>query len=493
MAIQFPQFNRISFDEANPFLTGMQKTQDLRTALINNQINQAKAQYALPMAEQDLQKAKLINEFYPQLQKSLIGLQGAEAGLAGSEASKNQFMTANPQYISPEGALMTLALNKQRGVSGGGSYSTSQPTIQPGLQGQATQGIGDSSGYSYDKNGNNIVASPQEVNDILNRHSQSNTVSQLSSSIANAQQNQGQPLQSQYSPDAFAFNPPNLPSPTGNQTADNMYFKHYGMSPVVQAQLELSKTQAQKYQDQNIERNKQFNNEAQFANQSTIDAHKFLDALDRSTSLERGAIGGKGPAVRDAAQEMDAYGNNMAASATKLFDEGRAVHKSDIELQQSAKPNRKQNKDVSFDLAQGVIAKNDRLKERQQFYAQGTQLGLKPEIMDAMFNRFETERPYIDPITKIPNDSYKGTSKDYLKPEAVNAFLNGSTYNPANQKSLDDQNWTAKDLKAVTKWAKDHNVDPAGYSKQQLFKIAQNEKIPMSKLKMEFRKMGAPI
>ena len=342
-----------------------------------------------------------------------------------------------------------------------------------------------------------VVQMPQNVVNQLGGgggQSPASTIGNSSPGASNGQQPpqaQGaQYSQAQYHPDALAYNPPNLQSPTGNPGLDPLYYKKFGMSPIVQAQMDLAKSQTEKYQTQNIDRNKEFNNQAVFSNESTLNAHKFLDALDRSRAVERGVLGGRAPAASNAAQEMDTYGANMAAAATKLFQGNNAVHAADIELQQMAKPNRTQNKEVSFDLAQGVIAKNDRMKEKQQFYGYGTQLGLKPEIMDSMWNKYETDRPYIDTDTKMPNDAFKGTWRDYLNPEAVNEFLQGKDFMFPNQKPLENANWNDKDLKKVKTWAKKNHHDPKDFSKMNLYKLAKSEHKNLAQLKQEFHALG---
>lgn len=508
MAIQFPDFQRISFDEANPLMKGMsqgqqfmqnllQFPQELQSKILANEIAKVQAKYAEPNAQASLTTAQQHNQFDPRIWESEIGLRGAQAGklgeetkwygreagariglqgeqagLANSEAQKNRFLTKNPQYISPEGMMMTQAIEQQ----------------QRAAQQQSPQGQGQQQPP--------IIQMPPNVVASLQGGGQASPASTIGNSSPGQQSqmphpNGAQYSQTQYNPDALAFNPPSLQSPTGNPALDNLYYKKFGMSPVVQAQLDLSKAQAEKYQQQNTERNKEFNNQSVFANESTLNAHKFLDALDRSYAAERGAVGGRVPAITNAAMDMEAASNSMAGINAQLFQGGNAVHQSDIELAQMSKANRAQNKDVSFDLAQGTIAKNDRMKEKQQFYATGTQLKLKPEIMDAMWNKYETDRPYFNTDTHMPNDAYKGTWRDYLNPEAVNEFLQGKDYMFPNQKVLENSNWKPKDLTQIKTWAKKNNLDPKDFSKKNLYKLAKSEKITLAQLKQELRARGA--
>jgi hypothetical protein len=413
-------------------------------------------------------------KYYGRDIESQMALRAAQGGLAGSETEKNRFLVQNPQYISAEGALIGEAMKQSQANQGGQGGQQSQsygsqgqsgiPAGAPSQMPQAGQPSAPAGGQMASQGGQ-----PQAAG------------------------NQLQPTvdSQRYNPNALAFNPPSLQSPTGNPALDNMYYKKFGMSPVVQAELELSQNQAKLYQDANLKQNTENRQQAILANQSTIDAHKFLDALDRSRSIETGAIAGRGLAVSNAAQEMESAGANMVTSAAKLFQNQGAVHAADIDLQNMAKPSRRQNKDVSFDLAQGIIAKNNRVKERQQFDAYGTQLNIKPEIRDALFSQYETERPYINTETKMPNDAYNGTWKEYLTPEAVNAYIAGINYTPSSQAVLQGMNWSKSDLKNIKSWAARNRLDASDFEKKNLYKLAKNENMTLSQLKSWLMSRGA--
>lgn len=98
MPIQFPDFGRISFDEANPLLMGMargqnlaqnfmQFPQDLQHKILANKIAEAQAQYAMPMQQQKLIGLQQANQYNPRLWESEIGLRGAQTGKLGKETS----------------------------------------------------------------------------------------------------------------------------------------------------------------------------------------------------------------------------------------------------------------------------------------------------------------------------------------------------------------------------------------------------------------------
>src|SRR5260221_13754567 len=96
MPIQFPDFQRISFDEANPMLMGMAKgqnlmqnfmqfPQDLQAKILANEIAKVQAKYAEPMAQGGLTKLLQENEYNPQRWKAEMALQGAQTGKLGKE------------------------------------------------------------------------------------------------------------------------------------------------------------------------------------------------------------------------------------------------------------------------------------------------------------------------------------------------------------------------------------------------------------------------
>lgn len=89
--------------------------QELRQAQLENMIKQVQANFAQPFAEQDLQKAKLYNQYYAPDIQSQIGLRGAQAGLAGSETQKNKYLLEHPGLMGGDAAkeiqsLMDLGL-----------------------------------------------------------------------------------------------------------------------------------------------------------------------------------------------------------------------------------------------------------------------------------------------------------------------------------------------------------------------------------------------
>ena len=103
MPIQFPDFQRISYDEANPLMKGMNQgqeymqnllkfPQDLQQKILANEISKVQAKYAEPNSAAALKTAQQHNMFDPRIWESEISLRGQQGNLAGSEASKNRFL-----------------------------------------------------------------------------------------------------------------------------------------------------------------------------------------------------------------------------------------------------------------------------------------------------------------------------------------------------------------------------------------------------------------
>lgn len=95
----------------------------------------------------------------------------------GGQSSPEQWppqqqMPSNPFAQQPN--LSAQDRNAMANMQPGDSY------VIPRNQGSPTQGAGENSGYSYDQNGNNVVASPQEISAAANRsqYSAQNTPSE---------------------------------------------------------------------------------------------------------------------------------------------------------------------------------------------------------------------------------------------------------------------------------------------------------------------------
>lgn len=183
MPIQFPDFNRISFDEANPYLTGVGKGQDmmqkflqfpqeLQKQILANQIASVNAKYAEPMAKGNLTKLNLENEWTPKLNQSTIGLQGAQAGQAGAQAKYLGSETSGKNIENEQSALILNMLKKSIGeqqASRNGAQSSPSMSGQVGQPQQ--QGIQSSNQTQQPFNNSiyGIETPPVTPDDIINK------------------------------------------------------------------------------------------------------------------------------------------------------------------------------------------------------------------------------------------------------------------------------------------------------------------------------------
>lgn len=130
MAIQFPDFQRISFDEANPWLEGAERSQqmmklsqqmmqsgqmfpqDLQAKILANQIAKVQAKYAEPVAQADLQKTNLFNKYYGRDIESQIGLRGSQGQNLEAETKKINYMLQHPGFMGGDETKSMEALRQ---------------------------------------------------------------------------------------------------------------------------------------------------------------------------------------------------------------------------------------------------------------------------------------------------------------------------------------------------------------------------------------------
>lgn len=140
MGIQFPDFQRISFDEANPMLVGAERgqkfmqnaiqfPQDMQTKILANQIAQVQAKYADPMAKEGLTAAQQANQWNPKIWGSEIGLRGAQATNLGAETDKTRYMLQHPGFLGGEETKSMEAL-RQMGLVNAQYQQIIQPQPQ---------------------------------------------------------------------------------------------------------------------------------------------------------------------------------------------------------------------------------------------------------------------------------------------------------------------------------------------------------------------------
>jgi hypothetical protein len=159
-----PQFNPLSFDQANPLIAGLLKGQQFGQSMqqfpLKQEILKTKAQYAPLTAQADAaSKLAYANLMGPQFLAKLMGNTDILANIPANE--RNDALKLLLQSGTGQGTGQTALANPylkqhlQQNNNGNGMSQNGQTSNS-------------SAGYAYDNNGNNIIASPQEQTAIAN-------------------------------------------------------------------------------------------------------------------------------------------------------------------------------------------------------------------------------------------------------------------------------------------------------------------------------------
>jgi hypothetical protein len=224
-------FQPLSFQQASPYVTGMQAGTSIAT---QNMAQQLAAQQAQQMAIQ--------NRYLPQQLQSQLGLQGAQTqnvqaqtasvpyqnkltqaqtGLVGTEAAKNQFLVNNPGFMVPgmAGQLAGLAWLEKN-----------DPSLFSSMMG-SSGGAGGMPNNAASAGTAGGAYSPDMITQALMSQSPQNGAPSTASLLAGGQQ-QGLPGGIPYSPQAImqalGQQPQNMPG--GGMSADGSQQMPMGMS-----------------------------------------------------------------------------------------------------------------------------------------------------------------------------------------------------------------------------------------------------------------------
>jgi hypothetical protein len=472
MPIQFPDWPHLSFAEANPWLTGAQAgmnmleqgqkfgqsqqlfPEQLKEAQLMNALKQVQAQYAKPMAEQGLLKAKQENQWYVPNVQSEIALRGAQtkqaqagAGLTGEQAKQLQYFS-KVGYPTEEMRTLSYLQNGGQGQPGNASMNA-QTTPSFGQQPQAETGA------------------PQQG---------------MTENLIKQRQNQA--LDNQI----YAGNAP----PSTNTT---------GMSPLASAYIQ------RKYPDPNFEFNQnkavedyKSNNSAimelqkEYAKESTaaqqlVPTYNKLENLYNNITTAKGRLGGKFPAFSPEASEFDKLIQEVVNANAKLLGGGR-VFGYDFTASSGAKASRDLPEDAFIGLTTFGKSKAEDALEHQAFLSAGgapqrNGLPVRSGLLEQAWNNYKLHRPSMnfEPGEFYVNNAYQNTWKDYLTPEALRSIAETGDYLPLNQNALKSMNIKARDIGTFHSALK--KIDPK-ISKLHAIKVFENPDILSDK---EFNKI----
>lgn len=426
MPIQFPDFQRISFDEANPWLVGaergqkymqsaMQFPQDLQSKILANQIAQVQAKYAEPMAAQGLTKAKQENEWNPKIWQSEIGLRGAQTGLTNQQsqwygkktASDIALQNAQTQQASIEAQQNQLKLNylkAQLGNAAGTGGGNAPMGEGGGIGGYPIQG----GGSAQPMPGGAGAAAPQ----------------------AQAGQQQ-QPAQSTI----YGIQTPQL---TQTDIFNKMMLGMDTFTPKMQnakAQQQDQYTQYQKTIAQSIQ-------EANAANQMNQAISVFNHAMDGS--FYKGSRLGHAPSSGmlsppgDLSPEQTADRSAMQmlpAAIETLKDAMGTARFSNLDMNMAGKMkfDRTMTDDARATQTQWVNGVNDRIMEKSKFYSSlgNPQSGAKKTDSDLLWAAYQQDFPLISSDGKAFQGSNLGNWPLYTTPKAIASIQATGTYSPS--------------------------------------------------------------
>lgn len=417
MPIQFPDFQRISFDEANPLLAGMKQgqsmmqsnmmfPQDLQAKILANQIEQVKAQYAQPMAAQDLTKAQQANLWNPKIWQSEIGLRGAQAGLAGQEA----------KYYGPK-ANAEIALQQAQAGQFGAETAQKKLMLQF-LQQRLGQGASPAAGGTAVAGSSGGVPSGQPS-------SQGGTASDTQ----------------QAAPSTNSMYGIDIPQPTADDIANKHFFGTDTFSPRQKNSSEMVMDQYKKFQDQVASSIKGAKDATDFTQLISI----FNNAMDHSGY--KGQSWGAQPSSgwRTLATPWHDYSNEQIAdnmanqmlpkAIGQLHDAMGNARFSNLDMNAATKLkfNREMNDDTRKLQTQWIGAVNNRMQEQAKFYTlmKNPHLGITNTDADMLWQQYQQNFPLMSEDGKSVQHDNLGNWPLYTTPKAIASIKATGSYTPS--------------------------------------------------------------
>lgn len=450
MPINAMYFQPETFQQANPFLSGMQAgqglfqgMQDARTRQLQANALQAQLPFVAPEAQQQLQAAKLANA----LQQNTLNFapQMSAADLAQKQAQ--------PQLTLAQAAAQR-ALPGLYGAEGASDYANAaRAQVEANLRRQQTP-------FLVQQEQEKLYQDP-----ILSRMYQvglANQTGAIPSSSMNmlglGNQSGVQPgTQSNYRSlptyaNGFSLANPNLPNNaltapktyTGD-SAQNYYAFGTPYSPLQMAQLkgqaeETGKTGVTSWNDAQAEAQK----DSDIANTTIPLLNQFNDSYKKSTYT--GKLAGV-PVTGFASllsgntsneQAADNASQNIAAAVAKLIAGGRVTNY-EMQYINNLKPNRYMSPQTAQMASDFLKSKMQQLGEQQNFLNAARNAGVDVQTAQTLWQNYRNQRNPYDFNNRRVNTNFQGTWKDYLSPQAINAAQTGQNYVPLPKFSSDSK------------------------------------------------------
>ncbi len=440
MAVDY--FQPLSFQQANPLLSGIQAGQQIYGQGVQNR-------YMAPLLSQQLQSQQLQNamrqiqnQYLPQQLQSGIGLTQAQTGLAGAQArdalARAGFTGAQTNLLQQE-----TPYDVQKAAMG--VYT--DPILSRAAQAQTAAQTGAVSPAVLSMLGMGQQQSQQQPAD--------QTAPQTPGGLS--QTDTGTPISwtgMQPQPTAMT---PGLPSQgaltpgTAPQAFTGTPGQNWLMfgSPINPFQMAAMKQQATSGVDLY---NAAQTTAAKDANDATtmnkyID--QFNDAYGKSTykGVRLGTMPTRGlfapPGNLQNEVNADNAAQNMQAIMVKLLGSGKITNQ-ELGFAGNLKINRAMPQQSVQELSDFMKAKNNQIMEQQQFLNAAKNQGVDVQTANTLWNRYINQRPVYDFQSRSANDNFQGSYNDYLTPQAVNAARSGQAYVPIPQNfrnAAEKQHW----------------------------------------------------
>lgn len=444
MAIDY--FQPLSFQQANPLLSGIQAGQGIYQQGVMNK-------YLAPSLQQQLQTQTLQNamqqiknQYLPQTLQSDIGLTQAQTGLAGAQAKG---ALANAGYIGAQ--TNRFQQETPYDVQKAMISPYTDPMLSRGAQGQLAAQTG---------------AVPQSLLSMLNLRKQqpmdqsqqqpdqsdqsqapggltqtdSGTPISWSGMQQQPQQMGTQPQQIGMQSSQPGMTPGTAPQVFSGTPGQNWLMFGSPINPFQSAAMMQQATSGvTQWQDAQ-------NNAAQAstaANDTDKALEQFKNAYDKATY--RGPLAGKMAAPLRGSNEQ--LTDSAAATLQLAMVKAQGFNKftnMESQIVGSSKPNRLMSPGAIDQLYSFLKAKNSQTEEMPQFYQASQNAGLDRQTSDALWQNYINQRPVYDFKSNSANTNFRGSFNDYLTPQAVNALKSGQPYVPIPQNfnnSVQKQNW----------------------------------------------------
>lgn len=439
MALPIDYFQPETFAQANPFIAGFGAGQDLigqglqnQGAQYANQIASVNAQYAQPMAQQNLLNSQLNNQilqpqaqYAPQMTLADLALKqempkyyGALSGEAGSRAAMNFAQTNILKQQTPYLVQKAQAdvysdpmLTRANQMAMAQQAAQSNPNLAQGL---GMMGLGNQGGFGGQQM---PMASPAAMG------------AGMSTGM----------MQPRIQPNTM--NAPRMMS--GNPMQNYLMFGS-PLSPYMQMQLQAygkgldtqQTAQANDYSKQLDEASQS----AKTSNQISTIVKQFQDGYQNTNLV--GAALGHIPAITNEAQQTDNAARQLQALSAKDLNPAKLTNQ-ELSFAGSLKPSRDMNPGAAKMLSDFWMQKSLRMQEEQQFLNTAKNSGVDVYTANSLWNKYSNQRPYYDFSNKTPNPQYQNTWKDFLTPQAIQAAQMGQPYVSAPQfiNSTERKNW----------------------------------------------------